>query len=72
MTKAGVAPVIVRLLRGALMKEDERALAGGTDDAVDSDNLDRNGKDQATKRKKNGADVFLPGKRPKEQPGSAV
>lgn len=53
MTKAGAAPVIVRLLRGALLKEDERALAAGADETVDGDHLDRNGKNQA-KKPKNG------------------
>lgn len=45
MTKAGVAPVIIKFLRGALMKEDERALAAGTGDTVDGYHLDRNSKD---------------------------
>lgn len=48
MTKAGVAPVIVKFLRGALIKEDERALAARADDTVDGDHLDRDGKTQAT------------------------
>eukprot|EP00903_Cladosiphon_okamuranus_P006843 g6665.t1 len=42
MIKAGAAPVIVRMLRGALMKEEERTLAAGTDETVDGDHLDRN------------------------------
>lgn len=50
MTKAGVAPVIVRFLRGAVMKEDHRTLVGGSDEAVDGEHLDRNGKIQATER----------------------
>lgn len=44
MTKAGVAPVIIRLLRGALVKEGEANLAADTDETVDSENLDRSGK----------------------------
>lgn len=46
MTKAGVAPVIVRMLRGELIQEDKRTLAAGTDETVDGEHFDRNGKNR--------------------------
>lgn len=50
MAKAGMAPVIVRMLQGALTKEDGGTLGAGTDETMDGEHLDRNGENQATEK----------------------